>query len=284
MTLEVYDFRRPGRLTSDVEHRLASWLRGALAQVPQRWAKHLTMPVDILLDGIATSDPGEALAQLPEAIVCHCVELGDPPVNSLFAFPRTLSLAVLAGIMGDSPAELPADRALTPVEDSLWNFLLQQIAQVLQETWPGNEPLRLHIGSAVAQPKRTRLLAADATLLVVTIALGGPFGQSKWFWLVPQHDLIERLTRTGQDVKQHNLRPALEALVAEMPVELCVHLGAAELPVSQLSRLRTGDVVILGQRVTEPLTACIAGQARFQVWPGRVGMRRALQIDSLVEC
>jgi flagellar motor switch protein FliM len=284
MTVEVYDFRRPGRLTSDIEHRLASWLRSALALIPPRWAKHLTMPVDITLAGIQTSDPSEALSLLPDAIVCHCLGLGDLPMNSLLAFPRTLSLAVLAGVMGDSPAELPRDRVLTPVEDSLWNFLLQQIVQALLETWPGTEPLKLAIGSAVNQPKRARVLAPDATLLVAIFEMAGPFGQSKWFWLVPQHDLIERLTRASQDTRQHSLRPALETIVGEMPVELCVRLGAAELPVSQLSRLRAGDVVILDQRVTDPLTACIAGQARFYVWPGRVGVRRALQIDSLVEC
>ena len=129
------------------------------------------------------------------------------------------------------------------------------------------------------------MLAPDTKLLVLVFAIGGPFGQAKWFWLVPQQDLIERLTRSGQDSeKRPYLRPTLESLVGEMPVEVSVRLGATELPVSQLTRLRAGDVVILDQRVSEPLEACIGGQTRFHVWPGRVGPRRAFQIDSLVDC
>jgi flagellar motor switch protein FliM len=284
MKLEVFDFRRPGRLTSDVEQRLVSWLRSAMALLPGKWAKHLSMPLQISFAGISTADPNEALKQLPDAIVCYRAGLGASTFDSLFAFPRNLTLALLAGVLGDSPTELPQDRALTPVEDSLWNYLLQQVTQVLVETWPGFEPLPLVLGSAVDQPKRTRIFTDETTLLVTTFDTAGPFGQSKWTWLAPQHNLIEQLTRTARESsKQQALRPTLESLVSEMPVELSVRLGSAELPVSQLTRLSAGDVLILDQRVTEPLTAWIAGRARFNVWPGRVGPRRALQIDSLVE-
>jgi flagellar motor switch protein FliM len=285
MKLEVYDFRKPGRLTSDLEQRLASWLRSALALLPAKWAKHLPLPVTISLAEIQTAGPNEALALLPDAVVCHCLGLGDAPVHSLLAFPRNVSLALLAGVMGDSPTEFPQDRVLTPVEDSLWNFLLQQLLQVLEESWPSDEPMPLAVKSAVAQPKRCKILPSDTTVLVLVFVIGGPFGESKWFWLVPQQDLMERLTRSSQDVeKRPTVRPTLESLVGEMAVEFSVRLGATELPVSQLTRLRAGDVVILDQRVSEPLEACIAGQTRFHVWPGRVGPRRAFQIDSLVDC
>ena len=61
-------------------------------------------------------------------------------------------------------------------------------------------------------------------------------------------------------------------------------LGAATLQVSQLARLRAGDLVILDQPVVSPMAAYVAGEARFLVWPGRVGPKQAFQIASLVEC
>src|SRR5262245_26247123 len=161
MKFEIYDFRKPGRLTSDVEHRVVSWLRSAISLLPAKWTKHLNIPIEMSLNGVHTANASEALYLLPDAIVCHCVTLGNASVDSLIAFPRNLSLALLAGVMGDSPTEFPADRVLTPVEESLWSFLLQQIIHVVQETWPGNEPLALRVGSPVEQAKRSRLLSSD---------------------------------------------------------------------------------------------------------------------------
>lgn len=77
-------------------------------------------------------------------------------------------------------------------------------------------------------------------------------------------------------------RQHLEPLVCELPVEISVLLGTIDLPFSQLARLRPGDLVILNQSVSEPLTALVAGEKKFQVWPGRVGSRPAFQIKSSI--
>ena len=68
-----------------------------------------------------------------------------------------------------------------------------------------------------------------------------------------------------------------------MRLEISVQLGAARLPLHQLTRLRVGDLVILDQRVHEPLAAFVAGEQKFKGWPGRAGARQAFQIDSSVE-
>ena len=75
----------------------------------------------------------------------------------------------------------------------------------------------------------------------------------------------------------------VEALVGGLPVEVVALLGTAELTLSQLAGLKAGDVVLLKQRVSEPLSAVVAGRPRFRVWPGRSGSRQACRIDSLTE-
>ena len=74
----------------------------------------------------------------------------------------------------------------------------------------------------------------------------------------------------------------METLVRDLPVEISVNLGTVELPLADLARLRAGDLVLLNQRVSEPLAAALAGIKRFRVWPGRVSSQQAIQIDSLI--
>ncbi len=63
---------------------------------------------------------------------------------------------------------------------------------------------------------------------------------------------------------------------------MTVVLGTVELSLADLSRLSVGDVVILDQRVSEPLTAELAGQQKCAGWPGRVGTRQAFEVASFL--
>jgi flagellar motor switch protein FliM len=74
----------------------------------------------------------------------------------------------------------------------------------------------------------------------------------------------------------------METLVRELPVEIVVLLGSVEVSLSLLAQLRPGDVVILNQRVSEPLLATVASEKKFRVWPGRVGSQQAVRIESSV--
>ena len=72
----------------------------------------------------------------------------------------------------------------------------------------------------------------------------------------------------------------MEALVREMAVELTVLLGSAELSMRELAALRAGDVVVLHQKVDQPLDGLLAGTRKFRVWPGVIGDRAAVVIDA----
>jgi len=47
---------------------------------------------------------------------------------------------------------------------------------------------------------------------------------------------------------------------------------------SELAALTAGDVIILDQRIGEPLLATVGDVPVFWGWPGRLGMRQAYQI------
>jgi flagellar motor switch protein FliM len=68
-----------------------------------------------------------------------------------------------------------------------------------------------------------------------------------------------------------------------MAVDLTVLLGTADLSMQDIGRLQAGDVVVLRQKVDEPLDGLLAGARKFRVWPGVVGDRAAVVIDAPAE-
>ena len=67
-----------------------------------------------------------------------------------------------------------------------------------------------------------------------------------------------------------------------MATELTVILGTAEVPLSRLATLAEGDLLILGQRVSEPLAARIADVDKYRVWPGSMQRRQVVQIEAAI--
>ena len=288
MKLELYDFRKPGRLATVFEQRLNSWLRDACALAPEKWGEHLPYRVEVTLRGLEIVRPADALLRVSDTAVGYRVSLAEGAVLTMLTLPRQLVLALVSALLGEAGTALPADRALTMVEDSLCEYVIQTLLLgVIQETWPGSQSMGIKLSIKEPHPKWTRVFPLAGNVVVSRFVVNGPFGEQEWSWMLPHQGLLELFAHSESDqeaAQEELIRPRLESLVREIPVEIAVTLGAAELPLSLLSRLRVGDLVILDQRVSEPLVARVAGEKKFKGWPGRTGSRQAFQIDSPLEC
>jgi flagellar motor switch protein FliM len=270
-----------------LHQRLSVWLRAAGELTAAKGVQHLPFRIEMALQGIETAVPQEALAHLPEAAIGYRIAFAGEPASMLFAWPRPLALALVNGALGETPTELPADRELSVVEQSLCEYLMQNLAAaVLQETWSGAAPLALTVCEREPAPRWTRLFVMAEQVLQCTFRMRGPFGELDWYWLASQAALHKRLLHAEaapQTRLEEDMPRKLEVKVRELPVEVTVELGIAELPLAQVAGLAPGDLLLLNQRVSEPLIARVHGHAKFSGWPGRVGSRQALQIGSLRE-
>jgi flagellar motor switch protein FliM len=287
MTVEIYDFRKPSRLSGDLEQRLGGWLRSICRLIPDHWARHMPFRVEMELQRLEALTAQEALVHLPDALIGYRMVRGAEPAEAFLLLPRPLVLALVAAMVGAAASSLPEDRELTVVEDSLCDYLVQHLMlPVFQETWPGREGLALTVRQKESNPKYARVFAPDALVVVGTFAVRGPFGEQAWYWIEPQKRLLELFAELRQEgpgaAQQVAGRQRMEELVRQLPVEIAVTLGKAELPLLSLARLHAGDLIILNQRVSEPLAASVAGEKKLRVWPGRVGSRQAVQIESLL--
>ena len=144
MTIELYNFRKPGPLASDLEQRLAAWLRDFCTQAPEKLARRLSLQVEIKFQGLEMIRPAEGLTRLPDTSIGYRVSLNEQGASTLLLLPRTLALLLVGAAVGEPAEQLPADREMTVVEESLCEYLVQQfLLAVMQETWPGTEPLDL---------------------------------------------------------------------------------------------------------------------------------------------
>ena len=285
---QPYDFAKPGRLTAEAEQRAAAWLRAAAALAVKKAVKHLPAALEVTFLGLEVDRPADGLGILPDSAVGFAVSLNADQPGGLIALPRPLALALIGGMLGDAPAALPDDRDLTVVEQELAQFFVQDVlVGTLQETWPAAESIPFKMRRREPHPKWSRVFPPDDNTVVCTFAVKGPFGDSGWHVLLSQKHLLEQfaLTSPGADKTKPAAPPLpaprkLRLLAEELPVDVTVVVGTAEVSLTELARLSAGDVIILNQRVSDPLPAYVSGEKKFRAWAGRVGSRQAVEIES----
>lgn len=288
MKADRYNFMKPLKLAAELEQRLIAWFKVAVVMAPKKWAKVLPFELGMTAGALETVRPAAALAELPETAVTSRIAL-LPGVTTLLTLPKPVVLAVVAGLLGDAKGNLPADRELTVVDQELFQHFLQDfLLAALQETWLGATPLALAFDQLEPTPQWSRAFTDAGNLVACTFVFSGPFGEQACRWLVPIKGFASVLGETDQQPGEALAKPVvpspqLKQLVQEVPVELAVVLGTADLSLVQLARLAVGDTVILNQRLAEPLLASVGGDQKFRGWAGRVGTVQAFQIQSLTD-
>ena len=281
MTPAAFDFRKPP--PGELGRQAAGWLALAARRAASAWPRVLGYPAELKAGPVGSAGAGAALAALPDDAIATLITTGDPVDGAaLLALRRPVLLALLAGLLGDTPASLPADRDPSDLEASLIAYALRSLfLDPLERGWPGSEPLSLTAGPLSAPRAAWRGPGTD-TVLVAPLTAAGPWGEHPVHLFLTKAGRWDRLAKA--DAPPAPEAPAdpgpIEALVRDMQVDLSVVLGTAELTMTDVARLKAGDVLVLRQKVSDPLDGLVAGAKKLRVWPGAVGSRAAVQVHA----
>ena len=284
MTLTPHNFAGPAKLPAAWQARLGRWFRSALALADRSCAKELAFPVSSEFRAVEQVDPGELLAKLADGSVGFRLLIGSEQFPSILIFPRPLLLAIIAGFLGDIPEAMPADRDLTVVEQSLTeHFLIAHWFPGFKTTWPGASHAYIQQGPAEPLAQCGRILSADKEAVSFSWTLKGPFGESTVYWVFRRKGFSAPFGLEDEVTAPAAESVPIELLVHGLPVEVVVDLGSIELPLSRLSQLQVGDVILLNRRIDEPIVAQVGETPKFRGWAGRAGSLKAFRIHSLAE-
>jgi flagellar motor switch protein FliM len=284
MTPVAFDFRKPP--PGELGRHATGWLTAACRRTVGPWSRLLPYAATLGVGHVEVVGAGAGLAALPEDATAVPLATADPDDGTvLLIFRRPMLLALLAGLVGETPAALPADRELSEVELSVVDYLVRELfLDPLERAWPAPQPPKFTSGVPTA-PRLAWATGAADLILFATLNATTPVGEHPVYLLVPRAGLGARLATA--DARPAPPPPApsaqIEALVREMTVDLTVLLGTADLTMHELNGLRAGDVVVLRQKVDQPLDGLLSGARKFRVWPGVVGERAAIVIDAAAE-
>jgi flagellar motor switch protein FliM len=72
-------------------------------------------------------------------------------------------------------------------------------------------------------------------------------------------------------------------MVEQLPMEIVSVLGKTTVPMMDLSRMEVGQLIVLDQRIDQPVTAYVNDSPFYTCWPGKIGKKQALEITACLD-
>ena len=273
-----FDFRNAG--TADgVVRMLRQWLGKTTDSFTDNWEAVSDTIVDLKCNGVLTRTFDEAVELMPMESIGFEVSIGEEKIPSL-ACVSIQDLTALIGSIFGTTFDFE-DRKLTTIEISLCEMVFETLASSLSTAWLGQEPLKMVVGNYEDPPHFSRLIPQTELVLSARIELKVSETVANIIWLMPKKDIEKLLeTTTGLSLKPAEHQP--RDVVFQMGVELVGVLGTVDMTMGSLSDLNVGDLMLLDQKIDQPIPILIDQQQFYDGWPGRVGKRQAVEIAKVV--
>lgn len=281
-----YNFRQPGRVSG-------SQLR-ALKVVHEYFAKRFSevrpgglnsLSFDLSLLSVETVSFANFMGAMGNP--CFLTQLSsrfDQPVLMEIDLPL-MGMLVARTLGDDSPAE-STPRVLTSIEEAIAGQWIESVLPILGESWELSAPVSFGLKGIDSDPRFVQVMPDDSPVVSLSFRFqaGDAIGQMTLCYpLEPLQELLEGMSlkmsgsKDGEDDSDQDANRVLQALKG-VPFELRAELGRCAITASQLTTLKTGDVLCLDRTIRDSVDIYLGNNHIFDARFGRKGDAQALQI------
>lgn len=290
--VQVYDFKRPARISKDRKRSLNA-MYGLLAKSVEGWLTGRvrdTLELDLL--SVEQLTFGEFMLALPSPSVSYVVDMRSVGAQGVIDFGREFAFFLVDRLLGGAGAMMAVpERSLTPLERLVVRIAADRVALQLNEVWKDHVKLGLEVSGFESIPEMLQVANREDPVLVAHIGVNVAGVNSALLLCLPFAPLetfftggASRRTVTVQGTAQERLKDQahLEASLRTARLSVGARLPSFEMSLGSLLALRPGSVVATGISRSTELELHVAGQRRFLGLPGRVGDKLAVQVVETV--
>lgn len=278
----VYDFGSSARVARPLWLAMHQWLTKYADLFVEHWSNFSPTGIQAVSSSIDAAE-FEAMRQQWEG-PSYGVEFSVAGANGekhlgMMVVARPQLLTLLMDVLGNKCEDVVEDREMTSVESSLSKLVFEQALSSFAEAWSGKEPLECTLDELTDQPSRSRMLAPETEVLTggITVCMAAARIDVQ---LVIEKSATQKMlgVETRPPVFNKDRRVSHES-IASIPVALVATLGEAEISMSELVSLAVDDIIVLDQRVDQPVAVSANDRQVMQAWPVQVEGQQAIRVS-----
>lgn len=250
-TARSFDFNSQERI---VRGRLPT-----LEMINERFARYfrvsmfnlLRRQVEISVSGVQMMKFAEYVHSLYVPTSLNMIKVEPLKGTALFVIDPKLVFIVVDNFFGGEGRfyNKIEGREFTPTEQRVISILLEQIFKDLESAWKPIKPLKMHYQSSEVNPHLANIVSPTEVIVVSTFRLdleggGGDLHVTMPYSMVePIRDLLDAGVQSDVSEIDDRWRMSLRDEIFEARVEIKSQLAEIEINLSDLNKLKVGDII-----------------------------------------
>lgn len=251
----------------------------------------LRKPVGVSIISKDMMKYGDFLSNVPLPTSINILRMDPLKGNILLVLESKLVFCLVDILFGGRGGETYKieGREFTNIENRLVRNVVDVMMNDLKKAWKNVLPVSLHFVRSEINPQFATIVSSDDIVLVMTFELEMESSTGKvtlclpYAVLEPIKDKLQGLVQTEQLEVDSIWTERFRNRLKEVPVEIAVELGNAQVTGRELLDLTIGDVIQLDTYSKEKLMVKVENAIKFAGYPGFYRGNQAIQISNVVE-
>lgn len=281
-----YDFKRPERVSKDQIRAISSIHEVFARNFGAMLSGYLRTIIDVRVVGVEQLTYSEFIHSLPNP-TCF-MTLAAPPLEGQMCMeisPLIVYPIIDRLLGGSSAATFIPQRPLTSIEWRLVQRILERALDNLSEVWRNLVDARFELKDTESNPELVHIVAPTEVVVFITfeIKLGQAAGTMSL--CIPFNTIETVLSRLTTQAWFYKPRPATDEHQQRLlrnlvrgRVDAAAWLGQTRIRLSELRRLRPGDLIVLEKLADRDLILQIEGRNKFAGSLGQLRGHKAIRI------
>lgn len=291
--IKIYDFRRPDKFSKE-QIRTVSNMHETFARLTTTsLSAQLRTLVHVHVASVDQLTYEEFIRSIPTPTTLAVINMDPLKGNAVLEIAPEITFIIidrLFGGSGDTGGKV--NRDLTDIEQSVMEGIIVRILANMREAWTQVIDLRPRLQQIETNPQFAQIVPPSEMVILVTleIKIGEEAGMMNiCIPYITIEPIVSKLSSSFwfSSVRRSSTTQYLETLkekLSDVEMELVAEIGSINVPIRDVLRLRTGDVIRLNSiKVGEPLSLSVGSKKKFYCQPGVVGKKVAVQIIERID-
>lgn len=287
--IQVYDFRRPARISKDRKRSLMA-IYAVLTKSVERWITgRVRDSITLELQSVEQLTFGEFILALPSPCASFTVKVGGAGGHhhGVVDFGHEFAYFVVDRMLGGAGAIHVPERTLTPMERMVARLVADRVVALLSDAWEDHVHLDLGVEGFESIPEMLQVANREDTVLVanILVSMGNtssllllclPFAVLDRFFTVSTTRRLDGVQRPQEELLSDQRR--IEGTLRNSRISVGARLPEFQVSLKELAHIKEGSILNTGLPPNSDLEVFVSGQKRFSASPGRVGNRLSVRI------
>ena len=231
----------------------------------------------------------EVLKRLPVPSSLHILKLEPLRGHAMVVIDSQLVFCIVEIFLGSTSVGSSRidGREFTSIEQRLIKRMVSSLMKDWSRAWASICPVDIHYVRNEINPQFAKIIQDEDAVIVSKFQLNIEEMSGLISLCLPVSVILpikKRLQSSFQGEKAEDpaWRQALLQNIRDIPVEIEVPLGTAELTGTEVLDLETGDIIQLDTRFYDMLPALIKSQPKFRGYPGIFKGQKAFKIEEVL--